>query len=87
MKEPGQCTCDPAYRLGTLHATGQATASPHRRDRPASRTEFVRGAAVSLAGLPLPTLVLDITDLSFFTAHAGGRGRLARVVLTAAAAA
>ena len=37
----------------------------------ASRAEFDE-ALRSLAGLPGPTLVLDISDLSFFDAHSAG---------------
>jgi hypothetical protein len=56
-------------RLGALHATvsGNRVSITGESDL-ASRTEFDE-ALRSLAGLPGTTLVLDITDLSFFDAH------------------
>jgi len=59
-------------RLGTLHATasGNRVSLTGESDL-ASRTEFDE-ALRSLAGLPAATLVLDITDLSFFDAHSAG---------------
>ena len=59
-------------RLGTLHATvsGDRVSITGESDL-ASRTEFDE-ALRSLAGLAGPTLVLDITDLSFFDAHSAG---------------
>ncbi|MCW2896404.1 MAG: hypothetical protein JWO75_5893 [Actinomycetia bacterium] len=59
-------------RLGTLHATvsGNRVSVTGESDL-ASRTEFDE-ALRSLAALPADTLVLDITDLSFFDAHSAG---------------
>jgi MEDS: MEthanogen/methylotroph, DcmR Sensory domain len=59
-------------RLGTLHAAvaGNRLSLTGESDL-ASRTEFDE-ALRSLAGLPGPALVLDITDLSFFDAHSAG---------------
>jgi len=59
-------------RLGTLHAkvAGNRLSLTGESDL-ASRTEFDE-ALRSLAGLAGPTLVLDITDLSFFDAHSAG---------------
>jgi hypothetical protein len=59
-------------RLGALHATvsGNRVSLTGESDL-ASRTEFDE-ALRSLAGLPGGTLVLDITDLSFFDAHSAG---------------
>ena len=59
-------------RLGTLHTTvsGNRVYVTGESDL-ASRTEFDE-ALRSLAGLAGPTLVLDITDLSFFDAHSAG---------------
>jgi hypothetical protein len=59
-------------RLGTLHVTasGNRVSLTGESDL-ASRTEFDE-ALRSLAGLPATTLVLDITDLSFFDAHSAG---------------
>jgi DcmR-like sensory protein len=59
-------------RLGALHATvsGNRVSLTGESDL-ASRTEFDE-ALRSLAGLPGATLVLDITDLSFFDAHSAG---------------
>ena len=59
-------------RLGALHATvsGNRVSITGESDL-ASRTEFDE-ALRSLAGLPGTTLVLDITDLSFFDAHSAG---------------
>jgi hypothetical protein len=56
-------------RTGTLHATvsGNRVSVTGESDL-ASRAEF-DAALRSLAGLPATTLVLDITDLSFFDAH------------------
>jgi hypothetical protein len=56
-------------RLGALHATvsGNRVSITGESDL-ASRPEFDE-ALRSLAGLPATTLVLDITDLSFFDAH------------------
>jgi hypothetical protein len=56
-------------RLGALHATvsGNRLSITGESDL-ASRPEFDE-ALRSLAGLPATTLVLDITDLSFFDAH------------------
>ena len=59
-------------RLGALHVTvsGNRVSLTGESDL-ASRTEF--GEALrSLAGLPGTTLVLDITDLSFFDVHSAG---------------
>lgn len=58
--------------LGTLHSTvsGNRVSLTGESDL-ASRTEF-DAALVSLASLPATTLVLDITDLSFFDAHSAG---------------
>ncbi|HEY1670852.1 MAG TPA: MEDS domain-containing protein [Trebonia sp.] len=59
-------------RLGALHATvSRNRVSLTGESDLASRTEFDE-ALRSLAGLPGPTLVLDITDLSFFDAHSAG---------------
>ena len=59
-------------RLGTLHTTvtGNRVSLTGESDL-ASRDEF-DAALRSLAGLPAETLVLDITDLSFFDAHSAG---------------
>jgi hypothetical protein len=59
-------------RPGALHATvsGNRVSITGESDL-ASRTEFDE-ALRSLAGLPGTTLVLDITDLSFFDAHSAG---------------
>ncbi len=59
-------------RLGTLHAAvaGNRLSLTGESDL-ASRAEFDE-ALRSLAGLAGPTLVLDITDLSFFDAHSAG---------------
>ena len=59
-------------RLGTLHTTvsGNCVSLTGESDL-ASRSEF-DAALVSLASLPATTLVLDITDLSFFDAHSAG---------------
>jgi hypothetical protein len=59
-------------RLGTLHATlsGNRVSLTGESDL-ASRTDFDE-ALRSLASLPAPTLVLDISDLSFFDAHSAG---------------
>ena len=59
-------------RLGALHVTvsGNRVSLTGESDL-ASRTEFDE-ALRSLAGLPGATLVLDITDLSFFDAHSAG---------------
>lgn len=59
-------------RLGTLHATlsGNRVSLTGESDL-ASRTDFDE-ALRSLASLPAATLVLDITDLSFFDAHSAG---------------
>ena len=59
-------------RLGTLHATmsGNRVSLTGESDL-ASRTDFDE-ALRSLAGLPAATLVLDISDLSFFDAHSAG---------------
>ena len=59
-------------RLGALHATvsGNRVSITGESDL-ASRPEFDE-ALRSLAGLPGTTLVLDITDLSFFDAHSAG---------------
>jgi hypothetical protein len=59
-------------RLGALHVTvsGNRVSLTGESDL-ASRTEFDE-ALRSLAGLPGTTLVLDITDLSFFDAHSAG---------------
>jgi hypothetical protein len=59
-------------RLGTLHATmsGNRVSLTGESDL-ASRTEFDE-ALRSLASLPASTLVLDISDLSFFDAHSAG---------------
>ena len=56
-------------RIGTLHATmtGSRLRLTGESDL-ASRAEF-DAALLSLAGLPATTLVLDVTDLSFFDAH------------------
>jgi hypothetical protein len=59
-------------RLGALHATvSRNRVSITGESDLASRAEFDE-ALRSLAGLPGPTLVLDITDLSFFDAHSAG---------------
>jgi hypothetical protein len=59
-------------RLGTLHAVvaGNRLSLTGESDL-ASRAEFDESLR-SLAGLAGPTLVLDITDLSFFDAHSAG---------------
>ena len=59
-------------RLGTLHATlsGNRVSLTGESDL-ASRTDFDE-ALRSLASLPAATLVLDISDLSFFDAHSAG---------------
>jgi hypothetical protein len=59
-------------RLGALHVTvsGNRVSLTGESDL-ASRTEFDE-ALRSLAGLPGTTLVLDITDLSFFDVHSAG---------------
>jgi hypothetical protein len=59
-------------RLATLHASvsGNRLSITGESDL-ASRNEFDE-ALLSLAGLPGATLVLDITDLSFFDAHSAG---------------
>jgi hypothetical protein len=59
-------------QLGALHVTvsGNRVSLTGESDL-ASRTEFDE-ALRSLAGLPGTTLVLDITDLSFFDAHSAG---------------
>jgi hypothetical protein len=59
-------------RLGTLHATlsGNRVSLTGESDL-ASRTDFDE-ALRSLASLSAPTLVLDISDLSFFDAHSAG---------------
>jgi hypothetical protein len=56
-------------RIGTLHATisGSRLRLTGESDL-ASRAEF-DAALRSLASLPATTLVLDVTDLSFFDAH------------------
>jgi hypothetical protein len=56
-------------RIGTLNATmtGSRLRLTGESDL-ASRAEF-DAALLSLAGLPATTLVLDVTDLSFFDAH------------------
>jgi hypothetical protein len=58
--------------LGTLHTTvsGNRVSLTGESDL-ASRAAF-DAALRSLAGLPATTLVLDITDLSFFDAHSAG---------------
>jgi hypothetical protein len=59
-------------RLGALHATvSRNRVSLTGESDLASRAEFDE-ALRSLAGLPAPTLVLDIADLSFFDAHSAG---------------
>jgi MEDS: MEthanogen/methylotroph, DcmR Sensory domain len=59
-------------RLGTLHTTisGNRVSLTGESDL-ASRTVFDE-ALRSLASLPASTLVLDISDLSFFDAHSAG---------------
>jgi len=59
-------------RLGTLHATlsGNRVSLTGESDL-ASRTDFDE-ALRSLASLSAATLVLDISDLSFFDAHSAG---------------
>jgi hypothetical protein len=59
-------------QLGALHVTvsGNRVSLTGESDL-ASRTEFDE-ALRSLAGLPGTTLVLDITDLSFFDVHSAG---------------
>jgi hypothetical protein len=59
-------------RLGALHASvsGNRVSLTGESDL-ASRAEF-DAALRSLAGLPGPSLVLDVTDLSFFDAHSAG---------------
>jgi hypothetical protein len=59
-------------RLGMLHASvsGNRLSITGESDL-ASRNEFDE-ALLSLAALPGATLVLDITDLSFFDAHSAG---------------
>ena len=59
-------------RLGTLHATlsGNRVSLTGESDL-ASRTDFDE-ALLSLASLSAATLVLDISDLSFFDAHSAG---------------
>jgi hypothetical protein len=59
-------------RLGALHASvsGNRVSLTGESDL-ASRAEF-DAALRSLAGLPGPALVLDVTDLSFFDAHSAG---------------
>jgi len=59
-------------RLGALHATvsGNRVSLTGESDL-ASRAEFDE-ALHSLADLPGATLILDITDLSFFDAHSAG---------------
>jgi hypothetical protein len=59
-------------QLGALHVTvsGNRVSLTGESDL-SSRTEFDE-ALRSLAGLPGTTLVLDITDLSFFDAHSAG---------------
>jgi MEDS: MEthanogen/methylotroph, DcmR Sensory domain len=59
-------------RLGALQATvSRNRVSITGESDLASRAEFDE-ALRSLAGLPGPTLVLDISDLSFFDAHSAG---------------
>jgi hypothetical protein len=59
-------------RLGTLHASvcGNRISVTGDSDL-ANRTAF-DAALLALGGLPATTLVLDITDLSFFDAHSAG---------------
>jgi hypothetical protein len=59
-------------RLGTLHASvlGNRVSLTGDSDL-ASRAAF-DAALLALGGLPATTLVLDITDLSFFDAHSAG---------------
>jgi len=59
-------------RLGALHTTvSRNRVSLTGESDLASRAEFDE-ALRSLAGLPGPALVLDISDLSFFDAHSAG---------------
>jgi hypothetical protein len=59
-------------RLGTLHASvsGNVVSLTGESDL-ANRPGFA-AALLALVGLPAATLVLDITDLSFFDAHSAG---------------
>jgi hypothetical protein len=59
-------------RLGTLHTTASGNRVSVTGDSDLANRASFDAALGSLASLPSATLVLDITDLSFFDAHSAG---------------
>jgi len=59
-------------RLGTLHATLSGNRASLTGDSDLANRAGFDAALRSLASLPATTLVLDITDLSFFDAYSAG---------------
>jgi hypothetical protein len=59
-------------RLGTLHTTASGNRVSVTGESDLANRAAFDAALRSLASLPATTLVLDITDLSFFDAHSAG---------------
>lgn len=59
-------------RPGALHATVAGNAVRVTGDSDLANRAAFDAALLALSGLPAPTLVLDIADLSFFDAHSAG---------------
>lgn len=59
-------------RLGTLHASVAGNLVRVTGDSDLANRAAFDAALLALGGLPATTLVLDITDLSFFDAHSAG---------------
>jgi MEDS: MEthanogen/methylotroph, DcmR Sensory domain len=59
-------------RLGTLHAAVSGSRVSLTGDSDLANRAAFDAALLALGGLPATTLVLDITDLSFFDAHSAG---------------
>jgi MEDS: MEthanogen/methylotroph, DcmR Sensory domain len=59
-------------RLGTLHTTASGNRVTVTGDSDLANRASFDAALRSLDGLPATTLVLDLTDLSFFDAHSAG---------------
>src|SRR6201996_3064712 len=59
-------------RLGTLHASVSGNCVFLSGESALANRHGFDAALVTLGGLPATTLILDITDLSFFDAHSAG---------------